>query len=87
MWNASLMQQGNFIDIFLAQHVSGTYVHVRCGWCRATGSHSTIRAAHTTYAAARNTTTRPKIRCTKPHAATQHVTLLMMCVRTRNMSS
>jgi len=28
MWNANLMQQGNFIDIFLAQHVSGTYVHV-----------------------------------------------------------
>ena len=25
MWNASLMQQGNFIDIFLARHVSGTY--------------------------------------------------------------
>jgi len=25
MWNASLMQQGNFVDIFLAQHVSGTY--------------------------------------------------------------
>jgi len=21
------MQQGNFIDVFLAQHVSGTYVH------------------------------------------------------------
>jgi len=27
MWNAHLMQQGNFIDIFLAQHVSGTYAH------------------------------------------------------------
>ena len=24
MWNANLMQQGNFIDIFLARHVSGT---------------------------------------------------------------
>jgi len=23
--NASLMQLGNFIDVFLAQHVSGTY--------------------------------------------------------------
>jgi len=21
------MQQGNFIDVFLARHVSGTYVH------------------------------------------------------------
>jgi len=27
MWNANLMQQRNFIDIFLARHVSGTYVH------------------------------------------------------------
>jgi len=27
MWNASLMQQGNFIDIFLVRHVSGTYAH------------------------------------------------------------
>jgi len=24
-WNANLMQLGNFIDIFLARHVSGTY--------------------------------------------------------------
>jgi len=24
MWNANLMQQGNFIDVFLARHVSGT---------------------------------------------------------------
>jgi hypothetical protein len=27
MWNASLIQQGNFIDVFLARHVSGTYAH------------------------------------------------------------
>ena len=27
MWNANLMKQGNFIDIFLARHVSGTYAH------------------------------------------------------------
>ena len=27
MWNANLMQQGNFIDISLARHVSGTYAH------------------------------------------------------------
>jgi len=26
-WNANLMQQGNFIDVFLARHVSGTYAH------------------------------------------------------------
>jgi len=25
MWNANLMQQGKFIDVFLARHVSGTY--------------------------------------------------------------
>jgi len=25
MWNANLMQQGNFIAIFLARHVSGAY--------------------------------------------------------------
>ena len=25
-WNANLMQQGNFIDVFLARHVSGTYI-------------------------------------------------------------
>jgi len=25
--NANLMQLGNFIDVFLAQHVSGTYAH------------------------------------------------------------
>jgi len=27
MWNAILMQKGNFIDIFLARHVTGTYAH------------------------------------------------------------
>jgi len=27
MWNVNLMQQGNFIDIFLARHVSGTRHH------------------------------------------------------------
>ena len=26
-WNATLMQEGNFIDVFLARHVSGTYAH------------------------------------------------------------
>jgi len=26
-WNANLMQQGNFIDVFLARHVSGAYAH------------------------------------------------------------
>ena len=32
MWNANLMQQGNFIDIFLARHVSGTYTHHQEHW-------------------------------------------------------
>ena len=27
MWNANLMQQGNFVGVFLAWHVSGTYAH------------------------------------------------------------
>jgi len=27
IWNANLMQQGNFINVFLARHVSGTYGH------------------------------------------------------------
>ena len=26
-WNANLMQLGNFIDVFLAWHVSGIYAH------------------------------------------------------------
>ena len=26
-WNANLTQQGNFIDVLLARHVSGTYAH------------------------------------------------------------
>ena len=31
-WNANLMQQGNFIDVFLARHVSGTYAHHQEHW-------------------------------------------------------
>ena len=27
MWNANFMQLGNFIDVVLARHVSGTYAH------------------------------------------------------------
>jgi len=26
-WSADLMQLGNFIDVFLARHASGTYAH------------------------------------------------------------
>jgi len=50
-------------------------------------SHGTIRTALYTHAAAVKTTTPPKTRCRKPYAATQHLTLLMMGVCTRNMSS
>ena len=76
IWNANLMKQGNFIHVFLARHVSGTYAH-----------HQEHTRAHTTYAAALKTTTHPKTRCRKPYAATQHPLLLMMGVCTRNMSS
>ena len=27
IWNANLMQQGNFVNVFLAWHVSGIYAH------------------------------------------------------------
>ena len=27
IWNANFLQQGNFIDVFLARQVSGTYAH------------------------------------------------------------
>ena len=27
IWNANLMQQGNFVNVFLSRHVSGTYTH------------------------------------------------------------
>jgi len=31
-WNVNLMQQGNFINVFLARHVSGTYAHHQEHW-------------------------------------------------------
>ena len=31
-WNANLMQLGNFIDVFLARHVSATYAHYQEHW-------------------------------------------------------
>jgi len=49
--------------------------------------HGTIRTVNTTYAATLKTTTHPLTRYKKPHAATQHLMLLMMAVCTRNMSS
>jgi len=44
--------------------------------------HGTIHTVHTTYATALKTTTHPKTQCRKPHAAAQHLMLLMMGVRT-----
>jgi len=113
--NANLMQQGNFIDVFLARHVSGTYAHNQEHWMlscsiwfsapsfwmggglesRCVGHvygadgdvHGTIRTVHTTYVAALKTTTRPKTRCKKLYAATQHPMLLMLGVCIRNVSS
>jgi len=32
MWNTNLMQIGNFINAFLARHVSGTYAHHQERW-------------------------------------------------------
>jgi len=84
------MHLSNFIDVFLARHVSGTYAHHQehwmLSWSRAV-LHGTIRTAHTTYAAALKITTHPKTRCRKPYAATKHLMLLMMGVCTRNISS
>ena len=61
------MQQGNFINVFLARHVSGIYAHHRVRML----PHGTIRTAHMTYAAALKTTTHPKTRCRKPNAVTR----------------
>jgi len=91
MWNANLMQQGNFIHIFSDRHVSGTYPHHQ-GRCvgRVYGAdgavHSTICTVHTTHAAALKTIIHPKTRCRKPYAAAQHLMLPVMGVCTRNMS-
>jgi len=31
-WNANLIQLGNFIDVFLARHISGKYAHHQEHW-------------------------------------------------------
>ena len=58
-----------------------------CTVCTARMVPCTIRAVHTSYAAALKTTIHSKTRRRKPYAATQHLMLLMMGVCTRNMSS
>ena len=87
------MQQGSFIDVFLARHISGTYAHhqehcmLSCSiwfsapsFCMGGGLES--RRVGRVYGADGAVT-----RCRKPNAATQHLMLLMMGVCTRNMSS
>jgi len=97
MWNANLMQQGNFIDVFLARHVSGTYAHYQehymlsCSvWFSAPsfwmGGGLESCCVGRVYGADGAPST-PKTRCGKPYAATQHLMLLMMGLCTRNMSS
>ena len=97
------MQQGNFIDVFSAPHVSGTYAHhqkrrmlSRSIWFSAPsfwmGGSLESRCVGHVYGAdgAVHTTyaaAAAKTRCTKPYAATQHLVLLMMGVCARNMSS
>jgi hypothetical protein len=56
--------------------------------CGADGAvHGTISIIRTTHSAALKITTLPKTGYRKPYAATQHLTLLMMGLCTRNMSS
>ena len=91
LWNANLMQQGNFIDVFLSSTWFG-YIRPSSGaldvelqhmvfsteFLEGWTLHGTIRTVHTTYASALKTTSLPKTRCRKPYAATQHLMLLMM---------
>ena len=63
------MQQVNFINVFLARHVSGTYAHHQ-EHQKLMLPHGNIHTAHTPYAAALKTTTHPKTRCRKPYDAT-----------------
>jgi hypothetical protein len=93
------MQQGNFINEFLARHVSGAYAHhqehqtLSCSiWFSApsfwmSGGLESRCVGRVCGAAAPKTTTHPKTRCRKTYAATQILMLLMMGVCTGNMSS
>jgi len=66
------MQLGNFIDVFLARHVSGTYAHHQEHYMLSCSIRLSA-PSFWTYAAALKTTTHPKTRCRKPYAATQHL--------------
>jgi len=86
------MQLGNFIGVFLARHISGTYAHHQehelfsCSiWFSAPsfwmGGGLESRCVGRVYGAD------GAVRGRKPYAATQHLMLLMMGMCTRNMSS
>ena len=92
------MQQGDFISVFLARHVSGTYVYHQehymssCSvWFSAPsfwmGGGLESRCVGRVYGADGAVQSHPKTRCRKPYAATQHIMLLMIDVCTRNTSS
>jgi len=88
------MQQGNFIDVFLARHISGTYALHQEHWLLS----CSIRFSAPNFWMAGGLESRCVGRVcgadctirtvhTKPYAATQHPMLLMMGVCARNMSS
>jgi len=95
------MQLGNFIYVFLARHVSGTYAHhqehymlsysVRFSalsfWMGGGLESRCVGRVYGADVAALKTTTHPKTRCRKPYAVTQNLMLLMMGICTRKMSS
>ena len=97
------MQLGNFVSLFLARHVSGTYAHHQEQWMLSCSiwfcapsfwiggglESCCIDRVYGTDGAVRRTatTTYPKTRCRKPYAATQHPVLLMMGICTQNMLS
>jgi hypothetical protein len=89
------MQQGNFIDVFLARHVSGTYAHhqehqtLSCS-IRFSGPSFWMGGGLESRCVGRvccadGARHHPQRR--KPYTATQHLMFLMMGVCTRNISS
>jgi len=88
------MHLDNFIDVFLARHVSCTYAHhqehymLSCIDLFWMGGRTAPSAPYTrpTQRLSRPHPSKTN-RCKKPYAATQHVMLLMMGLCTRNMSS
>ena len=70
------MQQGNFIDIFLARHVSGTYAH-----------HQDADGVYGAYGAVRHHTHRkhdPRSGCQDHHPSKNSVQKTICCNSTSN---